>query len=379
MIIGIDGNEANVKNRVGVNQYGYELLRALKKLQGESKNKHKIIVFLQKQPLEDMPLPSEDFFYKVLPGGKYWIVRKLVPYLIFNKDKLDIFFSPSHYVPLFSRVPRACSIMDLGYLEFSGQFEKFDFWQLKLWTAYSIFVSKAIIAISNSTKQDIMRRYSFASKKVASTLLAYDRNKFNEQISGEDVRRIKNKYSIVDDYVLFLGTLKPSKNVEGLIDAFNILIQENNTLGNLKLVIAGKKGWLYKNVFKKVEEYNLQNKIIFTDFIKEEEKPALIAGAKVFVLPSFWEGFGLDILNAMACGVPVVLSTKGSLLEVAGDAGIFINPYDPKDIANGLKKVLLASEIEYNTYKKKVLDRVKAFSWEKTAVETLKILEKIKK
>jgi len=379
MIIGIDGNEANVKNRVGVNQYGYELLRALKKLQGESKNKHKIIVFLQKQPLEDMPLPSEDFFYKVLPGGKYWIVRKLVPYLIFNKDKLDIFFSPSHYVPLFSRVPRACSIMDLGYLEFSGQFEKFDFWQLKLWTAYSIFVSKAIIAISNSTKQDIMRRYSFASKKVASTLLAYDRNKFNEQISEEDVRRIKNKYSIVDDYVLFLGTLKPSKNVEGLIDAFNILIQENNTLDNLKLVIAGKKGWLYKNVFKKVEEYNLQNKIIFTDFIKEEEKPALIAGAKVFVLPSFWEGFGLDILNAMACGVPVVLSTKGSLLEVAGDAGIFINPYDPKDIANGLKKVLLASEIEYNTYKKKVLDRVKAFSWEKTAVETLKILEKIKK
>jgi glycosyltransferase involved in cell wall biosynthesis len=377
MIIGIDGNEANVKNRVGVNQYGFELLHSLRKLQDIGKNNHEIIVFLKKNPLEDMPMPSRHFQYKVLPGNKLWIIKNLTPHLLKDKERLDIFFSPSHYVPLFSRVPRVCSIMDLGYLDFSGQFKKNDFWQLKFWTAYSVLVSKEIITISNSTKRDIMRRYPFASKKTTVTLLAYDSSKFNTSISSEDVRRIKKRYSIVDDYVLFLGTLKPSKNIEGIIDAFNTVIKENANLDNLKLVVAGKKGWFFENIFKKVETLGLKSKLIFTDFVKEEDKPALIYGSKLFILPSFWEGFGLDVLNAMACGVPVVLSDKGSLPEVAGEAGIFVNPYDYKDIARGIKKVLLASEIEYNTYRKRCLERVKNFSWEKTALETLKVLEKI--
>ncbi|MFC1624895.1 glycosyltransferase family 4 protein [Patescibacteria group bacterium] len=379
MIIGIDGNEANFKNRVGVNQYGYELLCSLRKLQDKWKYKHKIIVFLRKKPLDDMPKPSEYFDYKVLPGKKYWIIKKLTPYLIFNKDNLDIFFSPSHYVPLLSRVPRVCSIMDLGYLDFSAQFKKFDFWQLKTWTAYSIFVSKVIISISNSTKKDIMRRYPFASNKTKTALLAYDKDKFNTQVKKEDVRRIRKRYSIVDDYILFLSTLKPSKNIEGLIEAFNKLIEENNSLKDIKLVIAGKKGWLYKNIFKKVEELKLKEKIIFTDFIDEKDKPALFVGAKLFILPSFWEGFGLDVLNAMACGVPVVVSDKGSFPEVAGEAGVYIDPYSTNDIADGLKKVLLANEIEYNTYRKKCLEQAKKFSWKKTALKTLEILESAKK
>ncbi len=377
MIVGIDGNEANIESRVGVNQYSLNLLWEISKLQGEWKNTHKFIVYLKNSPLPDLPKPTKYFSYKVIPGGGAWLIRKLTPSLYQDKPRPDIFFTPSHYVPVFAPMPRVCSIMDLGYLKFSGQFKKYDFWQLNLWSAYSIFVSKAVIAISNSTKDDILRHYPFASKKVFVTHLAYDKEVFNTNISDEDVRRVKKSYAIVSDYILYLSTLKPSKNVEGLVDAFGIL-KKKNKVKNTKLVIAGKKGWLYESIFERVKALNLEKDVIFTDFIPEKDKAPLTKGAKALVLPSFWEGFGLDVLNAMACGVPVVVSDVGSLPEVAGEAGIVVNPYQPSSIAAGILKVLSMGNLEYNKLVKKGLEQVKKFSWESTARKTLEILESVK-
>jgi len=383
MIIGIDGNEANVKNRVGINTYTYELLRNLKKLQGMGENNHTLIVYLKDRPLGDMPEESANFRYKILPGGGMWILTKLTPYLFFNKDHLNLFFSPGHYLPPFAPMPMVCSIMDLGYLEFSEQFTKKVFWQLKWWTAKSISVSKAVIAISNSTKDDIVRHYPSAKGKTYAILLAYDSDEFNDSIHSDDVRRVKNKYSIVDDYILYLGTLKPSKNLEGLIQAFSMLNdtrQANSSklqMTNLKLVIAGKKGWMFESIFAKVKELKLEDKVTFTDFIPDEDKPGLIKGAKVFVLPSFWEGFGLDALNAMACGVPVVASNVGSIPEVVGDAAILIDPKDTNNIEKGIEKVLTLSKTDYNSMITKGFNQAKKFSWEKTAKQTLEILENV--
>ncbi len=374
MLIGIDGNEANIKNRVGVNQYAFELLQNLWKLQDEWKRSHSLVVYLKEDPLPDMPEETSHFKYKIIPGGKMWILTKLTPDLIFAKDKPDIFFSPSHYVPFLAPMPKISSIMDLGYLEYSTQFTKKDFWQLKIWTAISIFVSKSIIAISQSTKDDIVRHYPSAKSKIHITYLAYDPNQFNNLVSNKVVRRIRSRYSIVDDYILYLGTLKPSKNIEGLVEAF---LRLKNTGHELKLVIAGKKGWLYEPIFKKVEELGLEKDVIFTDFIPEVDKQGLIKGAKVFVLPSFWEGFGLDALNAMACGVPVVVSNTGSLPEVVGDAGVLVNPKSTRSIADGIEKVISASKLKYNSLVEKGLSQVKKFSWEKTARETLEIITNV--
>lgn len=375
MIIGIDGNEANQKDRVGVNQYGFELIRALYKLQDDWKNKHRIIVYLKEKPLDDLPKESKNFKYKIIPGNSFWIVRKLTPFLVFSKEKPDVFFSPSHYVPIFSCVPRICSIMDLGFLEFSTQFKNNVLWQLKIWSAYSILVSKSIIAISNSTKKDIVRHFPFASGKTFVTHLAYDKEKYNPNVSSNDVRRIKEKYSIVDDYILFLSTLKPSKNVEGLISAFKLVKSE---YPSLKLVIGGKKGWMYESIFQKTKDLGLEKDIIFIGFVDENDKPALFKGAKLFVLPSFWEGFGLDVLNSLSCGTPIVVSNTGSLPEVTGGAGIYIDPKSPEDISQGIKKILSMGNLEYNKLVKKGLDQAKKFSWIETAKKTLKILEETK-
>lgn len=374
MIIGIDGNEANVKNKVGVNTYAYELLGNLSILQDEWKDRHTIIIYLKEKPRPDMPEETTNFKYKIIPGKEMWILTKLMPRLFFNNDSLNVFFSPSHYLPLFTAMPCVCSIMDLGYLEFSEQFPKKVFWQLKWWSAISIFVSKVVIAISSSTQLDIVRHYPFAKDKTEVTHLGYDSTQFNQYISEKDVRRVKNKYSIVDDYILYLGTLKPSKNVEGLVIAFSIVVSQ---YPNIKLVIAGKKGWMFDSIFTKVKELGLEDKIIFTDFVDEEDKPGLIKGSKVFVLPSFWEGFGLDALNAMASGVPVVVGNVGSLPEVVGEAGVMVDPNNIDSIAKKISGVLSMGKLEYNSIIEKGLAQAKKFSWEKTARETLKILEKV--
>jgi glycosyltransferase involved in cell wall biosynthesis len=376
MIIAIDGNEANIKARVGVNIYAFELLKAIYKLQDEWKGKYKFVIFLAQKPLSDMPKEVRDLWeYQVLPGKGLWVLTSLMPRLWLNKQKVDLLFSPSHYTVPILVIPRICSIMDLGYLEFSEQFEKKVFWQLKLWTAISIIVSKHIIAISHKTANDIVRHYPFASKKISVTHLGFDHKKFNPQIPSNDVRRIRQRYHIVDDYILFLGTLKPSKNVAGLLQAFSLLTGE---FPLYKLVIAGKKGWMYEQIFKKVEELDLREKVIFTDYVVEQDKPPLMAGAKVFVCPSFWEGFGLIALESMASGTPVVVSDLGSFPEVVGKAGILVDPKSPPSIASGIRRVLKMSASGYNKLVSEVIAQAAGFSWDKTARETLKVFENLK-
>lgn len=379
MLIGIDGNEANevrsdIGERVGVNQYAYEILWGLYRLNKKRKTKHNFIIYLKSSPKDD--LPKENYFweYQVIPGGGMWIIKKLI--LVFLKrSRPDVFFTPSHYLPPVTPVPSVCTIHDLGYLKFSGQFKKYDFWQLKYWTAISITISKYIIAVSKSTKKDIVRHYHFASKKIAVIHHGYDKSRFNTKISSKDVRRVIKKYGISKKYVLFLSTLKPNKNVEGLIEGFRKLTIDHQQL-NTKLVIAGKKGWMYKSIFQRVKELNLGKNVIFTDFVSEKDKPALLFGAKVFILPSFWEGFGMDVLNAMACGTPVVVSKVASLPEVAGKAGVYVDPYSPQSIADGIKKVLKMTSSEYNKLVKSGLKQASKFSWQKASKQTLKVLER---
>src|SRR3989344_6652397 len=149
MKIGIDGNEANLENKVGVHQMAFEILWGLYKLEDKNKEGKKYIIYLKNQPNDDMPPERAFWKYKIIPGERLWILLKLIPELYKSKE-VEVIFTPSHYVPPISPVPRVCMITDLGYLKFSGQFRKYDYWQLKIWTAISIIVSKYIIAISKS-------------------------------------------------------------------------------------------------------------------------------------------------------------------------------------------------------------------------------------
>ena len=133
MIIGIDGNEANIGNRVGVNKYAFEIIYRLKKENEKRPNPHNLIVYLKNSPLSDLPKETNNFKYKIISGGGFWILTKLTSHLFRNPEKIEVLFSPSHYTSPFLTIPRVCSIMDLGYLNNSEHFEKKVFWQLKYW------------------------------------------------------------------------------------------------------------------------------------------------------------------------------------------------------------------------------------------------------
>ncbi len=361
MLIGIDANEANLtSHRVGINQYAFDLLHAIYKLN----TSHKFIIYLKNPLLPDLPNERSNWRYRIIPFPKLWTQTRLPFDLFTHSPRPDVFLSITHYAPRWCPVPNVVTIMDLGFLKTPQQFTKKDFNQLNSWTSYSVKKAKKIIAISEATKNDIIGYYHRPPQDVIVSYPSYDKNTFTPQNKPE----VLSKYSIASPYVLFLSTLKPSKNVPGLVQAFAQLKTNKHSL-----VIAGKKGWLYEEIYKQVKALGLEKQVTFTGFVDEADVPALMSMSSVFVMPSFYEGFGIPVLEAMACGTPVVISDVASLPEVGGNAAIYVDPYDPNSIAEGIKLGLGQKRAEFV---KKGLNQVKSFDWQKTALQVVSIMEK---
>lgn len=364
MLIGIDANEANLTaNRVGINEYAFNLLHAVYQL----KTGHEFVVYLKTPVRDDLPKERKGWHYRVIPFPAMWTQTRLPFDLYIHTPRPDIFLSLTHYAPRWCPCPSVVSIMDLGFLSTPEQFTKRDFNQLKSWTGYSIRQAAAVLAISEYTKKDIEKYYHKDPAKIVVTPLAYNQKLFKPTHD----QRILDKYGIKKPYILFLSSLKPSKNIDGLVRAFAKLSLQDLPVG-AQLVIAGKKAWLYDQIFALTEELNLQGKVIFTGFVGDPEKPVLMSSAGAFVLPSFFEGFGIPVLEAMACAVPVVVSKVASLPEVAGEAGIYVDPASVDSIAEGIKIALSEKSAKFVHLG---LKRVKSFSWAKTAKLTLATLE----
>ncbi len=378
MIIAIDGSEANEMVRVGSSEYAYRLLCSLYGILSRKGTTDKFIIFIKQDVLHDLPPETPYWKYELLPSQRFWVFSKLLPRLL-KGPKVDVFFSPTHYLPLFISIPQVCVIHDVGYLIFSGQFKRRDFWQLKYWTAISLIVSKYIICVSEKTKEDIVRHYPFTRKKTHVVYHGVDHALYNPNISEILVRRVKEKFNISKNYILSIGTLKPSKNIEGIVDGFSQILNENNRLKHLQLVIAGKKGWLYDSIFESMKKKSLEKYVIFTDYVTTDEKRGLYKGAKALISPSYWEGFGMHVLEAMSCGTPIIISNEGSLPEIAGNCGVYVNAYDPSDIARGIGKVVGMGEKEYNELRYECMKKAKNFTWEKTARETIEVIRRATK
>jgi len=271
--------------------------------------------------------------------------------------------------------------MDLWHHRHPEQFTKKDLFQLIRWEKYSVKKASHIITISEFSKKEILEIYGISDGKVTVAYPGFTNFQFSsaswrinfQSNFNSKILNVKNKYRIRGDYFLYLGTLQPKKNIEGLIRAFQYLIL--NTKYLIQLVIAGKKGWLYEKIFELAKELKLEDRVVFTGFVEEEEKPCLIAGAKAFVFPSFYEGFGIPVLEAMSLGVPVVTSDEGSLSEVGGKAAIYCDPYKSERIAEAMGKVLKLNEKRRNEIIKEGFGQCSKFSWEKCAGKILEVLE----
>lgn len=399
MIIGIDGNEANVNRRVGIGEYAYELLRQFYEIQKskfKSQNdKSKFKIYLKSKPVDDLPRQEVWWKYKIFGLTKLWTQFALPFNLYLGLPRPDVFFSPTHYAPRFSPIPIVISIMDLSYIYFPELFKKSDLYQLRNWTAYSVRNAKKVLTISKASKNDIIKQYQVPEDRVAVTYPGIKKeSRIMNQESG--INRIRKRYGIEGNFILFVGTLQPRKNISRLIEAFAKIRMDPNDYSkltrmkknsdafgqrirkdsDLQLVIVGKKGWLYEEILEAPKKFGIEDKVGFLDFVPDEDLPLLYQNAICFVLPSLYEGFGLPVLEAMKHGCPVITSNVSSLPEAGGDAAVYVDPNDTEDIAKKIKKVINDGKLRREMVEKGY-EQVKKFSWEKTANETLEVLTQV--
>lgn len=367
MIIAIDGNEANVEQLVGVSVYTLKLLENFKE---KANSNLKFLIFLKYPPLNHMPQESKFFKYKVIKGP-LWSQITLPFYLltqIFKKEKIDVFFSPAHYSPRFLPFKSVVTIHDLSYFYFPEEFLKKDLYKLKNWTSYSVKRARKVIAVSKTTKKDLIKFYNLPSEKITVIYNGWEKKKVKPK--RPDIKNLKEK-----NFILFVSTIQPRKNIVRLAKAFDKFKKETNS--NLKLVIAGKKGWLWKKIFDEIEKLETKNEIIFTEYLSEENLAWLYKNALFFVHPSLYEGFGLPILEAFSYNLPVACSFTGALPEIAGDSALYFDPENIDEIKEKIKKLADDKELRKNLAKKGK-ERLKNFSWRKCAEETLEVLTSLK-
>jgi len=376
VIIGFDINEANIPQRVGVNQVAYELFRHLV----EVNRSHLIVAFSKDRPLPDFPLPSKNLIYQSFGPKKAWVLTGLTKRLLWGKPKIDVLFSPSHYTPLLSFTPSVIDIMDLSYEHFGSEyFTNYDLNQLKRWTPLSAKKAKAVVTISEFSKAEIAKLYRIPLEKITVIHPGINTNLYHSKISLTKQNQVAKKLGITNSYLVYIGTLQPRKNLSKLIDGFNLLIKQNTgRTKNLKLVICGKKGWLYDQIFQQVKDLKLEKRVIFTGFLPDEILPGLLKGSVAYILPSLYEGFGLPVVEAQSVGTPVVVSNLSSLPEVTGSSGIFI---DEPNSASSIETAL-AKAVNLSTAKREQIialgkENAQRFNWQRSAKELLKLLESL--
>lgn len=352
MIIAIDGYEANVENRVGIGRYAFEILSHIYRL----RPKHVFRIYLPTVPLPDMPKETSWWRYRIAKPKTLWTFFGL-PSAIMN-DKPDVIFSPTHYIPRFVSIARVMAIMDLSFIYYPDMFRRQDLHKLTQWTEYGVRHAKKILTISEFSKNDIMRTYRVPEEKIVVTYPGMTK------IS-------KKKYSGEKNYILSVGTIQPRKNYVRLIEAFSHIFPK---YPDTKLIIVGKKGWLYNETLVAPKKFGVENDVKFLHDVTDEELSGLYEHAKCFVLPSLYEGFGFPVLEAMSHKCPVVVSNVSSLPEIAGDAGIYVEPESVENITQGIVQALTENNSDRI---KRGVTQVKKFSWEKAARQTLQVLENI--
>lgn len=353
MRIGID-IQTTLGEKTGFGFYVSNLVKHLKDID----NSNKYLLF--------KPETEEDFS---APQRFIWDQVKF-PKLA-KKNKVDILHQPCFSAPIFhDGMKIVVTIHDLIAIRFGKDIPFYSRQYFGRWMPFSYRYADEIIAVSEYTKKDIIKLLNIPDKKITVIPLAVD-DCFKEIHDKEVINAVKNKYHITGNYLLHLGTINPRKNLEFLIEVFSAL--EDN---NLKLVITGKKGWYYEGLFDLVKKLGLEDRVIFTGYIDDEDKPALYNGASIFLFPSIYEGFGLPPLEAMACGTPVICSNTSSIPEVVGSAGILISPTDKLCWVREIKKVLEDKQI-YNALSKKALIQATKFSWDRCAKQTIQIYEKL--
>lgn len=285
----------------------------------------------------------------------------------------DVFFSP-HFLSaaLSKQCKKVVTFHDLSFLRYPEFFPlRKRYWHFLMDIKKQAEQADKIIAISESTKNDLIEFYGIEENKIRVIYSGISPEFKKMEKYSECLKDMKAKYKLPENFILYLGTIEPRKNINAIIEAFEI-IKENKLSpdDDLKLVIAGGFGWLYEDVVKAAKNSPFAGDIVFTGAVEAMDRAGIYNLAKLFVFPSFFEGFGFPPLEAMACGVPVITSNCSSLPETAGEGAVMIDPYRPEEIAIAAREVFNDDNLR-DVLVQKGFEQVKKFSWEKCAQDTI--------
>ena len=295
-----------------------------------------------------------------------WEQTALPPAL--KKSGADLLHALAFVSPLANRLPTVLTIYDLSFVRFPQLFRPFNRWYLRTFSRISARRADAVIAISESTRRDVISAFGVNPNRVHTVYCGAD--EIFRPLPAETIAAFRAEKNLPARFIFRLGTIEPRKNVEGVIRAYAAWRQRDPSAP--LLVIGGGKGWYYRQVFRLVESLGLAEHIRFPGYIPQDELPLWYNAASVFVYPSHFEGFGLPVLEAMACGTPVVTSDVSSLPEVAGDAALLVSPSDTDGLSRAMARAFDDAALA-QSLRERGLRRAGQFSWEKTARQTLEI------
>jgi len=387
MRIGIDARSIlnpEKGDAIGIGHYTYQLIRHL--LKNDTENEY-VIFFdfrVREKDVKKFSRPNVEIkFYpfsdykKYLPGA----YSEILGMATLQKEKLDVLhaMSASNRIPTGYNGKTVVTFHDMAMFNIPQYLPAVKRTRDKAVARLMAHKADKVIAVSQSLRGDVEKFLSVPQEKISVIYSGLDERFFEE--SEVDAAKVLSKYDISKKYILFLGTLEPSKNISRLLEAFakfkTISKQKNSGKFEYQLVLAGKRGWLAQEYHQIIKDLGLMKDVVFTGYVIGDELVPLFRKAEFFVMPSLYEGFGMTVLEAFATQTPAIISRVASLPELAGDAAHFVNPTDVDELVSALTMFANDSNLCEN-YRSKGLAQAKKFDWNKTALETLEVYKSLK-
>lgn len=381
MRIGIDIRVLVEGKRTGVEEYTLNLLEYLFKI--DRKNQYKLFCNAYRATSLDISqfqkCPNVKIYKFRWPNKILNLSFKFLKFPKIDKmvDGLDLFYAPNIlFFSLSNDCKNVVTFHDLSFEYYSNFFSlKRKSWHFLVNPRKIAQRADKIIAVSNSTKQDLIEKYNISSDKIRVIYSGINKN-FRPINDKKILKKVQEKYYLPEKFILFLGTFEPRKNIEGLIFAFKKLKEKFKI--PYKLVLAGERGWLSRNIFRLIKKFPFKQEIIPLGFIEDKDKPVLYNLASIFVYPSFYEGFGFPPLEAMACGVPTIVSSISSMPEITNGKAVLIDPYNISELSEAIYQILNDENLQKKLSRDGIL-QAKRFNWENSAKETFDLFNSFKK
>lgn len=365
--IAVDASRTTVARRTGTETYALQLIRALIALPGDDQ----FTLYFRDAPSDALFPAAPNVTQRIIPMKRLWTHLRLAAALW--RDRPTVTFVPAHSLPFVFPGPAVVTVHDLGYRFFPAAHPGAERLYLDLTTRFSASRAAYILADSAATRDDLTSAYGVDPARVE---VVYPGVEGLSRADTPAIFRARKKYGAPEQYLLFVGTLQPRKNIRRLVEAFALYL---DTTGDAEtaLVLAGKPGWLLdpeRDIFGPLAPEK-RRRVVVTGYVADGDISALYSGARGLVFPSLYEGFGFPVLEAMRCGTPVLCSNTSSLPELAGDAALLVDPNDVRALAAGMT-VLVGDEVRRQELIERGYRQAAAFTWQRAARATLSVLER---